>query len=88
MNVVLNVVWSTIAAVARLMIRERFGTFRGGTSIGKSLSLRANSGVYSQLLGVLVFELPLDNLIRKCAFGVGAMRTPLSAIPVPGNTNG
>jgi hypothetical protein len=35
-----------------------------------------------------VFELPIDNLKRKRAFGTGTMRTPVSALPVPGNPNG
>lgn len=35
-----------------------------------------------------VFELPIDNLKRKRAFGTGTMRSPVSALPVPGNPNG
>ncbi len=56
--------------------------------VGKSMSLRLNSAVYSQLPGVLVFELFFDDLWLRCAFGMGAMRTPVSTLPVPGNTNG
>ena len=35
-----------------------------------------------------VLELPIDDLRRKRAFGMGTMRTPVSALPVPGNPNG
>ena len=39
-------------------------------------------------LECLVFELPIDNLRRNSAFGMGTKRTPVSALPVPGNPNG
>jgi len=45
-------------------------------------------GYTHKYLECWVLELPIDNLRRKRAFGTGTMRTPVSALPVPGNPNG
>jgi hypothetical protein len=57
-------------------------------ALGNLCLHREIPGYTHNYLECWVFELPIDNLKRKRAFGTGTMRTPVSALPVPGNPNG